>query len=278
MLDFVVDDERCIRCRECVKDCPAVIIKQVGTDLPVIAPDDEAKCIQCQHCLAVCPTGAISILGKDPDDSVPLAAEQLPTLDAMELLVRGRRSIRRFHETPVSQEIIARLLATTEYAPTGANRRDLTFTVIDDVEAMTRIRADVMDQLRVALADGTVPESMAFLHMAVPAYDKYGVDIIFRGAPHLVIVSAGAEALCPSEDIPIALSTFEMLAVSAGLGTVWCGMLQMALESVPALKELFGLGPEDRYYAMLFGTPAVRYVRTTQREQSATIRLINDAG
>jgi nitroreductase/NAD-dependent dihydropyrimidine dehydrogenase PreA subunit len=278
MLDFVVSDERCIRCQECVKDCPAVIIKQAGTDLPVIAPEDEAKCIQCQHCLAVCPTGAISILGKDPNDSEALAPEQLPSLDAMELLVRGRRSIRRFHETPVSQEIIARLLATTEYAPTGANRRDLTFTVVADVEAMTRIRAEVIDQLRAALAAGTVPESMPFLHMAVPAFDKHGVDIIFRDAPHLLIVSAGAKAYCPSEDIPIALANFEMLAVAAGLGTVWCGMLQMALESVPELKELFGLGRDDHYYAMLFGTPAVRYMRTTQREESTTIRRISDAG
>ena len=277
MLDFVVDDERCIRCRECVEDCPAVIIKQAGTDLPTIAPDDEVKCIQCQHCLAVCPTAAISILGKDPADSLPLMAGQLPDLAAMELLVRGRRSVRRFHDAVVDPDLISRLLATTAHAPTGANQRDLTFTVIDDREAMTRIRAEVIDQLREALAAGALPESMAYLHMAVPAFDKYGVDIIFRDAPHLLIVSAGAKAYCPSEDIPIALANFEMLAVAAGLGTVWCGMLQMALESVPELKELFGLGRDDHYYAMLFGTPAVRYLRTTQREGSTTIRRIGDA-
>ncbi len=65
------------------------------------------------------------------------------------------------------------------------------------------------------------------------------------------------------------------------IATFWRSALKpfQALAIVAdGVDRVFGLGPEDRYYAMLFGTPAVRYVRTTQREQSATIRLINDAG
>lgn len=275
MLDFVVDNERCVRCRECVRDCPARIIEQQGTEIPVIDPDNESKCIRCQHCLAVCPRGAVSILGKQPGDSLALAAEDLPDLDAMELLVRGRRSVRRFREKNVEAGVISRLLAATANAPTGANRRELTFSVVEDREVMARLRDQVMERLRAAVDAGAIPESLAYLHLAVPAFFSHGADLVFRGAPHLLIVSAGPEALCPQEDINIALTSFELLAVSAGLGTVWCGMLKMALETLPDLKKLFGLAADANYYAMLFGIPAVRYVRTVQRNDSATVHRIS---
>jgi len=274
MLEFMVSDELCTRCDECVRDCPSQIIEAQGTGVPIITADNELKCMRCQHCLAVCPTGAVSILGKQPGDSTEFTREALPDLDTMELLVRARRSVRRFREKDVDPELIGRLLAATANAPTGANRRALTFSVVDDGETMKRLREQVMDGLRSALAAGAIPEQMAYLHMAVPAYFTHGTDLVFRGAPHLLLVSAGPEALCPHEDIAIALASFELLAVTAGLGAVWCGMLKMALETVPDLKALFGLPPDADYYAMLFGIPAVRHVRTVQRDDSAKVRRI----
>ena len=73
----------------------------------------------------------------------------------------------------------------------------------------------------------------------------------------------------------IALATFELLAASAGLGTVWCGMLKMALELAPDLKPLLDLPAEGvHYYPMLFGYPAVEYARTVQRDGAATIKRL----
>ncbi|HEY3376425.1 MAG TPA: 4Fe-4S dicluster domain-containing protein, partial [Armatimonadota bacterium] len=72
MLQFLVDEARCTRCRQCVHDCPARVIAQQGDALPCIAPEREADCLQCQHCLAICPTAALSILGRDPQQSLPL--------------------------------------------------------------------------------------------------------------------------------------------------------------------------------------------------------------
>ena len=272
MLDFKVSNENCTRCGACANECPTRIIRQEGNEFPAIAADDEANCMRCQHCLAICPTAAISILGKDPADSLPLDAAQLPTLDATERLVRGNRSVRNFREEDVDSELIDRLLAAAANAPAGANRRDLTFSVIDTREALVKLRAKVLEALRDAMEAGKIPEEMAYLQMAVPAFFNYGADVIFRGAPHILIVSAGPEALCPNEDVTIALSTFDLLATSAGLGTVWCGMLRMAFETLPELKQLVDLPPDAHYYAMLFGTPDVHYARTVQRDDSATIR------
>ena len=99
-----------------------------------------------------------------------------------------------------------------------------------------------------------------------------GVDILMRGAPHFLIVAAPEANPCPHEDIIIALTTFELLAQNAGLGTVWCGMLKMLLETLPDLKAELGLTEGYVYYPMLFGHPAVHYPRTVQRDESVVIQ------
>jgi nitroreductase/NAD-dependent dihydropyrimidine dehydrogenase PreA subunit len=268
MLDFKIDQTRCTQCKQCARDCPARVITFGEAGFPTLTPDGEQTCIQCQHCLAICPTGAISILGKDPEDSLSIDAAMFPTLEAMQRLIKGRRTTRRYKPTNVPLDTIKQLLDGTSYAPTGANRRKLTFAVIDNRDEMKAIRQQVMESLQTAIDDGQVPEHFGYLHAAVPAYFKYRADLIFRGAPHLLIVSAESGALCPEQDIAISLSTFELLAASAGLGTTWCGMFNMALKAAPDLQSLFKLDGVQHYYAMLFGEPKVKYARTVQREDS----------
>jgi nitroreductase len=111
---------------------------------------------------------------------------------------------------------------------------------------------------------------------AAVVFAERGVDMIFRGAPHALIVSAPVDAPCPREDVALALAYFELLAYSAGLGTVWWGMLKMVLETLPELKSLFGLAPGEVYHGMLFGAPAVRYPRTVQRDDAARVVHIRD--
>ena len=69
-----------------------------------------------------------------------------------------------------------------------------------------------------------------------PDVDHHKADIIFRGAPHALIVSAPPDAPCPAEDVVLALATFDLLAQSARLGTVWWGLLKMVLEVLPAFR------------------------------------------
>ena len=270
MLEFNVNDEHCTRCGLCVRDCPAQIIRQEGAALPRIDPDQEASCYQCQHCLAICPTAAISILGRDPANSLPLTAGSLPSLDQVDRFVRGRRSIRQYRKENVDPALIQRLLATLANVPTGVNRRELTFTVIDDQAVMEEIRTKAYRAMADAPA-GCVPD---YLGSAVSGYHGQGVDRIFRGAPHALIVSAPSDAPCPGQDVVLALAYFEFLAQSAGLGTVWWGMLRLILESLPELKLLVDLPPGHVYYAMLFGVPAVHFARTVQRDNAAVIRRV----
>jgi ferredoxin len=265
-LNFTVDAQKCSRCGACVADCPHSIIK-LDAHVPTLINDN---CLQCQHCLAVCPTGAIAILGFKPENSIPINEKALPSNEQMKTFVRARRSVRRFAQEDVAPAIIDELLADTANAPTGCNNRELTFTVIDGRTAMQELRQQVMSSLEQKRKENAAMPQ--FLTAGIKNYEKYGADDFFRNAPHLLIVSANEKATCGHEDVIIALSYFELLAQSAGLGTTWCGMLQFILDAVPELADTMGLGKDTAYcYAMMFGKPAVKYARTVQHDTTAKI-------
>jgi len=274
MLQFSVNEARCTRCGQCVADCPSRIIERRGDAVPSIIEEKEGACLQCQHCLAVCPTGALSILGYNPDESEPLSADSFPGFAQMAHFVRGRRSVRQYQDANVDPALLQQLLTTLAYAPTGVNRRELTFTVIDDKEIMARFQRQVMDGLAAAAAENRIPPRFAYLNSAVSWKYEYGVKLLFRNAPHALLVSAPPDAPCPNEDIILTLAYFDLLAQSAGLGTVWWGMLSMVLHTVPELKAFFDLPADHRFFGMLFGLPAVHYARTVQRDDAAIIKRV----
>ncbi|NLW82479.1 MAG: 4Fe-4S binding protein [Desulfovibrionales bacterium] len=271
MLAFHIDETRCIQCGECVADCPvSVIVMDQG--LPAVPVHRESLCIGCQHCLAVCPTGALSILDKDPDASqeiMPFAP------DAMENLIKSRRSVRRYRKDAVAPETIQRLMHVIAHAPTGKNERKVRFTLVDDPAVMDLIRLQTIEGIRMAAAEDALPESMAFFAKFVEPFER-GRDIIYRWAPHMLIASSPSDATSAEADPFIALSYFELMAHSLGLGTVWCGFARWALQSVvPELGRKLGVPREHRsMYVMMFGYPAVRYARTVQRDVQDVHRVL----
>lgn len=274
MLKFEVNKPGCIRCGECVFDCPARIIGVGADGYPAIPPEKEASCIRCEHCLAVCPPGVISILGYNPAESMPIEGF-LPDPAAMETLIKGRRSVRRYREENVDPDLIRRMLEVAWHAPTGVNARQVRFTVIDDRERLIRFRDEVMEGLVRLSKENKIPKSRSYFALFVKVWERQKVDLIFRNAPHLLIATAPKDIACPKEDCMIALSYFELLAQSNGVGTVWNGIVKWALEEMlPELKMKIGI-PEDHEfgYAMTFGTPAVRYPRTVQHKPAIIHRV-----
>lgn len=257
MVRFQVDEARCTQCGECAADCPGNAISMNG--YPVMS--SEERCFQCQHCLAICPTGAVSILGLDPDASIQLAGN-LPEPDRLATLIKGRRTVRRYTGRDLAPELIDELLAVACHAPTGVNRQAVLFSVIREGAVMETLRSEVMAKL-VGLKE-KLPAG--YLTYAVQAWQENGRDIIFRGAPHLLVTSAAKHAICPAQDCLIAMTTFQLMAHARGVGTVWDGMFMAVLSLFPELLSRLGI-PEDHLlgYAMAFGEPAVEYHRTVQR-------------
>ncbi len=262
-LQLIIDDEKCTRCGLCAKDCPVGVLSVKG-DVPKVLPETASDCIECQHCLSVCPTGALSIFGVNPEKSIPLLQGTFPTSQQMQTLVRGRRSVRQYKDENIPKETIDGLLTDLAYAPTGCNARALNYLIVDDTTQMKKLREDIIETIESALKEGRkMPD---FLVATVAAYRRNGADYLFRGAPHLLIVSATDRAACADQDIAISLTYFELLAQCAGLGTVWCGLLNFAAAAVPEIRDILGIENKTPFYSMMFGHPAVKYARTVQRD------------
>lgn len=273
MLQFTVDADACTGCGACARDCRGQIIELVE-GRPTIAPANENKCVRCQHCLAVCPTGAVSIFGLDPEDS-RLLKGALPAPEALETLVEGRRTVRQYRPDGVDPALIGRLLKTAWAAPTGNNKRTVHFTVIDDPAAMRRFRERAFAALQTVVVKGALPMGAQHFENFLTAWVDRGVDIPFRGAPHLLVAHGPANAPTPVVDGLIALSTFDLLAQAHGLGTVWGGSAFSLINDVaPELKGALGIPEEHAIaYVMMFGYPAVHFVRTVQRGEPPVNRV-----
>ncbi|HHE32335.1 MAG TPA: 4Fe-4S dicluster domain-containing protein [Chlorobaculum parvum] len=274
MIDFNVDSARCTRCGQCVADCPSRIIVMRDHAVPSIAPEKERACLRCEHCLAVCPEAALSILGFSPDVSTLLKGH-LPEPDQLETLIAGRRSVRRYRSENLSPELIDRLIAVAFFAPTGVNTRKIRFTVLDDREKTARFRDEVMNRLVRLLEEGAFPESKTYYARFVKVWEKHKIDLVFRDAPHLLVVTAPKSLSTPREDCVIALTTFELYAQACGIGTLWNGIATWAIEQMlPEMRQRLGIPDDHAFgYAMLFGKPAVHYARTVQHHPPEIYRV-----
>ena len=271
-LQLTINQDLCSQCGACADDCPFHIIT-LADGYPSLLAKRIHHCIQCQHCLAVCPTGALSILGIDPGHSLPLP-ESFPDPRQVAALIRGRRSVRRFQPEPIDPELITAMLQTVANAPTGKNNRLCLFTVIEDRPTMESFRHAVMEGLRQAVADKRLSKELSYFRHVVSAWDQ-GRDIIFRDAPHLLTVSVPPTVTTPDADMLIAMSYFELLAASQGIGTLWNAMIRWAFSVIPddMYAKLRIPAGHAKGYFLLFGKPDVTYYRTVQRDTVAINRV-----
>ncbi len=127
-------------------------------------------------------------------------------------LIRSRRSVRRFADRPVSDEMVNTLLEAARWAPSGLNNQPWRFVVIRD------------DKIREKLAGLT----------------KYG-KIILR-APVSIAVFLDNDSLYHREkdiqSIGAALQNMLLAAHGLGLGAVWLGEILKNAKRVGELLEL----------------------------------------
>lgn len=268
MIDFKVNQQKCIKCGKCVLDCLMSIIT-MDKSYPSIESRNESSCIKCQHCMAICPTGALSILGKNPEDSLSLAGN-LPDPEKLEVLLKGRRSVRHFNDENLEPELMHRLLEVAGHAPTGVNARQVHFTVVSDRAVMAELRKEMYETL-VQLKQKGVLKGGDHFKKYLQRWEDTGNDTILRGAPHLIVASAPQDCPCPEADCLIALSYFEIFAQSLGVGAVWNGLFTLTLKEIlPEFRAKLGI-PEHHLigYVIAFGKPAVTYSRTVQHPASS---------
>ncbi len=265
--NLIIDKEKCIHCGQCVNDCITHCLKmdKKNDNIPIFRKGGEERCIKCQHCLAICPTGALNIWNKDPENSESTDFN----VNAEELLklIKSRRSYRKYRQENLDEERMNKLKDMLNWVPTGVNNHRLHFSFIDDMEVMNDFRQKVNTKL-VKLLNKTpfkgIKKKFSRYIKAILA----GEDVIFRNAPHMIVVATPLDAPCKDIDPVIALSYFELYAQSMGVATLWCGLAEACLKLFPETSEYLEI-PENykAAYVMLFGLSDKKYHRTTQPEK-----------
>lgn len=273
-MQFSVDTDRCVSCGLCLSDCLPRALGMDEEGHPYIK--DERLCMHCHHCLALCPTGAISVDGHNPDASRRLL-NAWPQPEQLETLIKGRRSVRQYRPENVDPALLQQVLDVSAHAPTGVNARKLWVGVMDDMDRMQAFREEVYARLADKALHNALPQChrTAFFAAAPRLWKEQGIDGIFRGAPHFVLVGNAKDAPCQEQDPLIYLSYMELYAQSLGLGTTWCGLLYWCLQlMLPELLPELGL-PETHSFqnAMLLGEPAIRYARTVEYGPATVHRI-----
>lgn len=258
MNTIFIDREKCIHCGLCISDCISKCISFDEEKFPKM--DNEKHCLQCQHCFAICPTGALSFNGKKPENSDAVNYENILSL------IKSRKSVRQYKEEEIPEDKMNKLKEMFPYIPTGCNSHALHFTIIEKQAAMNELRDFVNKTLLKLITN------KAFSPL-VNKFERYknafleGEDVVFRGAPHMIVVSSPINAPCASVDPIIALSYIELYAQSLGLGTCWCGYGEICIKLMPELCEMLEIpAGYTPVYVMLLGIPKVEYKRTTQPE------------
>ena len=248
--NIIIDASLCSRCGFCVDDCPDGVLF-MG---PSAAEYNGQFCVKCGHCVAICPQGAASISGyEDPPKDIEHGSKVDP--DALLSMIKSRRSMRQFTDEDVPPEAISKIIEAGRYTPTGGNRQDVSYVVLrEKKDEIENIALDIVRRLQPRL--GLVNPYIKNLEI--------GDRFLFKGAP-VVIVVKSVDALNGA----LAASMMEIMAQSLGLGVLYSGFFTMAIRESDELRQMLSISePGQVVTALVIGNPAVKYIRTAQRESA----------
>ena len=263
---FTIDQKKCKRDGMCAKECPAQIIILTEKDaFPTLMENSEESCINCGHCVAVCPHGALTLSTMPLAECPSIQHKLLPGAGPIRQLLMARRSIRFYKNRVVAHDLLEELIDTARYAPTGSNKQQVQWMVFENPLEVNRVASMVIDFARLMLpltTDETMAKSM---ERKIAAWDK-GIDLILRGAPHLIVVHSQTDLPFAEADCVIALTYLELYAYTKGLGTCWAGYLTAAANFHEPLIQAMGLPQGHKCFgAVMLGYPQYKYTRIPTR-------------
>jgi nitroreductase/NAD-dependent dihydropyrimidine dehydrogenase PreA subunit len=285
-----IDNEKCIKCLECLKECPSGLFfkppTKIGEKRVIKFKGPIEGCIECGHCIAVCPTEAI--LYNEAGESATFDGIKNPSslIDYESLLrfTQTRRSIRRFKEKEVPKDQINAVLKAIRHAPTAENARSWEFLVLQNKEIIQEIRDSVIRMLRLLkkLVDHKrilkyfMPKSIREL-ITKPKegivledfFEKIenGEDPVFYDARVIILTYTSELNRFGDIDSGIAFTQVMLAAQALGLGTCWIGYAQEAINRNKDLKKLLGIPKDNEVNGVLvLGYPDVEYHRIPPRD------------
>ncbi len=264
MVLFNIDKEKCDKDGICATECPAQIIEMTKEGPAPIEGASEI-CIQCGHCVAVCPKGAFALNAFSHNECLTLKKDLALDGNQAEHFIRSRRSIRRYKDKSVPNDLFESALNTACHASSGHNQQPVRWLVMNKKNDVTKIGTHVVNWMRYILKTHPKTDQMIYLDKLVNQWDQ-GIDRICRNAPQLVFAHASDERISASADCHIALSYLELVLPSFGLGSCWAGFVSNAVKQWPDLaKELHLPKNHTCHGVIMMGYPKNKYYRAPKR-------------
>ena len=250
-----VNGEECIKCLKCIGDCPNSYLFFEDGEIQT----SERGCMECGHCYAICPQGAISMNNYDFSQEKVVSMEEIDS-DVLLGAMKSRRTVRQFKALPVEEEKIERILEAGRYSPTGANRQEVSYTILGTRQA--EAEKICVDLFRKGKKFGS---AFAGYLKRIEIDDEF----FFKGAPLVIVVSAKSPV-----DGGLASSYMEIMAESMGLGVLYSGFFVMCAKMSRKLKKLLELKKGyEVVTCMVIGYPDVKYQRIVPRRELKVKRL-----
>lgn len=267
---FKINKNKCIACKQCIKDCPVSVIslKEGKADI------NNDGCIKCSHCIAICPVEAVSTDDYNMDEVIPYNKDTF-SVDADNLLnfIKFRRSVRRFKNKEVEKEKIVKIIDAGRFTQTSTNSQDVSYVVVS--EKLGELRDLAYESLKEkgeAILANLTPETeylKRYANMWVSGYNKYkedpaNNDRLFFNAPLAIFVISPTPI-----NGGLASSNMELMVDALGLGTFFSGFLLRAAQGNKEILDLLGLEDSKQIISCLvIGYPDVKYQRTVPRKDA----------
>ncbi|MEN8143271.1 MAG: nitroreductase family protein [Thermodesulfobacteriota bacterium] len=285
----IIDQQKCTGCGLCLEVCPDQTISLEEGKAVVSG----SNCLQCGHCAAVCPTEAIEVKAIDlanlkynnfgPVDKW-LAWGKFDTAELVRLMA-SRRSCRNYQDREISRDTLNDLVKIGITAPSGTNCQKWTFTVLDRRDQVKKLGSRIalffhklnrmsenpllrlMSRLFGGNTLGTYYHSYyESVKRGLIEWEEEERDLLFHGAPAVILVGSEPGASCPAEDALLATQNILLGAHSMGLGSCPIGFAVSAIQSEPAIKDIIDIPREEKIYSVIaLGYPNENYQRFTGR-------------
>ena len=257
-----VDKAKCTGCGTCAAVCRTNEIKLDEKKIPQPVKPNE-PCFMCGHCVVACPTAAISYSGMTPENCTPFKRNMMPTVEQVDVLLQSRRSISNYKNKTVPRETIQSLIEVSRYSPSGLNAQPVHWTVIYDRKDVQRYASMTIDWLKSVSKDPAWNKRIP-IDTYVGNWEK-GREVITYEAPHLVMVHAEGRW---EEECKMAMTFFDLVAHSRGLGTCWMGLLNLAANIwEPLRRDLAYPEAHKSFGVMTLGYPKYNYFRIPTRKE-----------
>ena len=287
----VIDAEKCNGCELCVKVCPSNTISMQDGKARVTGN----RSLHCGHCLAVCPVDAVQVDAIDPDSLTfghfDLQNRWLPhgDFDTAHLvqLMASRRSCRNYTDQVVERSMLADLVKVGTTAPSSTNCQKWTFTVLPDRSAVNdfgqrfgsffkklnrlaekRLLCKALKLIGKPALDNYYRDFYGSVKEGLKAYELHGRDLLFHGAPAVIVVATRPGGSGRMEDALLATQNILLAAHSMGLGTCLIGFAVEAMKFDSTIQQFISIPAEETVCSVIaIGHPDEQYKSLTGRKK-----------